>query len=195
MVILALALVLTACAAQPTTAPAPISTPSAVPSTTSPETTETLTPAVISSPEITLTVQPSQTPLPTTTFTPIVLFTLPTITATPAHVFDCSLLTQSVVNGSEFDPGARFSVGWQVVNTGAATWYPGTVIFQYFGGSKLHLYPVEQLKGSVPPGAITTLNVDMKAPVNSTTYTTLWSLHQGNSYFCRVRVTIFVREK
>jgi hypothetical protein len=140
------------------------------------------------------TLTPSATPLPVGTFTPIVLFLLPTLTVTPtpAHTFDCSLLQQSVANDSTFKPGERFSMGWQVQNTGAAPWYPGSVVFEYIGGSKLHLYPQVNLQGSVQPGMMTTLSVDMRAPKNPTKYGTLWSLHQGDTWFCRVRVSIVV---
>lgn len=197
MVLMTLALVLSACAAPstPTLTPTSAQIPTLA---ATPETPPSLTPAVISSPQATLaptlTPAPSATALPPLIITPFT-FNLPTltITPTPARALDCSLVMQSVANGANFSPGERFSISWQVMNTGSATWYPGTVEFTYVGGSRMYLYPLTQLKTAVTPGAIVGLNADMKAPKNSTTYGTTWSLRQGTTYFCPVSVSIYVK--
>ncbi len=189
IVFLALALIAGACAAPSTPTAAPTAAATGTPSPTP----ATLIPILSSTPQPTVTAPPTFTPVPVLTFTPIVLFIVPSPTASPSTAWDCSLLTQSVANGSEFEPGERFTVGWQLLNTGGATWYPGSVQFVYFGGTKMYIYPLVQLRQSVPSGAMTSFSVDMRAPKNSTTYTTLWSLRQGDSYFCRVRVSIFVK--
>jgi hypothetical protein len=217
MMLLVLALVLTACGAKPTPTPAGIpvgftDTPASAPTqpppssnTPSPTTAATLTPAVITSPQPTgsaslleptlpMTLTPIATISLDSTATPLFVFTLPTVTP-PATPFDCSLLTKSVADGTEFDPGERFSVGWQIMNSGSATWYPGTTVLQYFGGTKMYIYPTVPLQVVVQPGVTTSISVDMRAPQNSTTYTTLFTLHQGDNYFCRVRVSIWVKEK
>ncbi len=190
IIFLALALVAGACAAP--------SIPTAVPTSAATRTQSsaaelTLIPILSATPQPTPTRAPTFTPVPVLTFTPIVLFHMPSPTPVPSTPWDCSLLMQSVANGSEFEPGERFTVGWQLLNTGSATWYPGSVQFVYFGGTKMYIYPIVQLRETVPNGAITSFSVDMRAPKNSTTYTTLWSLRQGNDYFCRVRVSIFVK--
>ncbi len=196
MVIMTLALCLSACAAQPKPAPTPTSVSISTLSTT-PQ--PTLTAAVISSPQATqavmLTPVPSATLMPTPTFPPSFFFSLPTLTVTPTpgRALDCSVVQQSVANGSTFSPGERFSMSWQVINTGSANWYPSSVVFTYVAGTKMYLYPQTQLKAGVPPGATVGLNADMKAPKNSTTYSTAWSLRQGTTYFCRVSVSIYVK--
>jgi hypothetical protein len=189
---MAVALFLAGCGAQPN----PTATPTSVVTATrltAPVATPSETPAPSATAEPTATSTATVTPLPTWTFTPIVLFFSPTASNTPIGPLDCSLTMQSIENGHEVSPGERFTMGWQVTNTGSATWYPGTVLFSYIGGSKLALYPETQLQLSVPPGGTTTLSVEMKAPKNSTLYTTFWSLRQGKTYFCRVRLSIYVK--
>lgn len=193
MVFLLLAVILGACAAPASPTPIPTTVPPTETSSPLPAGTQSLTPAVIASVAPTMSPTATRTPEPTITFTPIILFYLPSITPTPAHTFDCSLVNQSIANGDEMDPGERFSIGWQVVNTGAASWYPGTVLFTYIGGTKMYLYPTVQLKDAVQPGEMTALTVDMKAPKNSTKYSTFWGLRQGDTVFCRVGLTIYVK--
>ncbi len=193
MVLLLLAVLLGACAAPATPTPLPTALPPTTTPSPLPAGTQSLTPAVIASVAPTMSPTATRTPEPTATFTPIILFVLPSVTFTPARTWDCSLLNQSIANGSEMDPGERFSIGWQVTNTGAATWYPGTVLFTYVGGSRLYIYPSVQLQGAVQPGETTSLTVDMKAPKNSTKYSTFWALKQGDTVFCRVGLSIFVK--
>ncbi len=195
MVVITLALCLSACAPQPKP---PLTPTSESISTLSTTPQPTLTAAVISSPQatqaITVTPAPSATLMPTPTFPPSFFFSLPTltITPTPARPLDCSVVMQSVADGTTFSPGERFSISWQVVNTGSASWFPGNVVFNYIAGTKMYLYPETQLKAAVTPGETVGLNADMKAPKNSTTYSTAWSLRQGSTFFCRVSVSIFV---
>ncbi len=191
MVLTMLALFLGACSAPPTATLAPTSTPTVLASS-GPEATMTETPAATATATATLspTATASVTPL---ALPPIVLFFSPTASNTPVGPLDCSLLTQSIANGSQISAGERFTMGWQVQNTGSATWFPGSVTFTFVGGTKMYIYPEVQLQVSVQPGGITSLSVDMKAPKNSTTYTSLWSLRQGTTYFCRVRLTVFVK--
>jgi hypothetical protein len=91
------------------------------------------------------------------------------------------------------DRHERFAAGWKITNTGTASWPPGSTVFTYVGGAKLHNDPLVQLKSSVPPGQSVILTVDMKAPGNSTLYTTYWSLQQGDTFFCRVSVSIYAK--
>ena len=116
----------------------------------------------------------------------------PTATATALSALDCKLDWQSPGNGLWLDPGEDFPVGWKVTNTGTSTWDPESVEFTYLSGARLYRDSLVKLDSSVPPGASVILTVDMHAPRNSTTYTTYWSLRQGDTYFCRVGVSIYV---
>src|SRR5512138_283849 len=188
MAFMALALLLASCTAPFTPAPAPTVTPA--PPT---ETAIIPTASTTSTPVPPPTLAPSATALSTPYLIPTFFFALPTQTPTPASELDCRLLSQSVPNGTTFHPSERFSVGWNLMNTGSTTWYPGSVQFVFYGGSKLQLTSLLQIPTSVSPGQTVSLNVDMRAPKGSTTYTTLWSLQRGSTYFCRVKVSILVQ--
>ncbi len=186
MVFMALALFLAACAAPPKATPTPVSIKTFSVSTASGP-TESPTPEMTATPAT----PPTSTPEPS--LTPTFIFGLPSQTPTPENVNDCKLLMQSVANGTEFKPGERFTVGWQILNTGASTWYPGSVIFTNLGGTKMILDSVVQLKASVAPGNTASFTVDMKAPSQVSGYTSYWGLRQGKTVFCPVKVTIVVR--
>ena len=89
----------------------------------------------------------------------------------------------------------KFSVGWNIRNTGTVTWEPGTFEFTYLAGAKLATHDsLIPLKESVPPGQETILSVPMKAPLHPNLYTTHWGIKTGNNYFCRLTLTIQVQE-
>lgn len=100
---------------------------------------------------------------------------------------------QSPGNYISYNPKDEFTVGWKVTNTGTRTWDPGSVVFTYVSGAKLYDDPLLRLKSSVSPGQSVILSVHMRAPRNSTTYTTHWSLKMGDSYFCPLSLWIYVK--
>ncbi len=203
IVFLSLALFLAACAAPATPTPsspsAAISAPSEAPSATlqptaSPIPSPSLTPT--SQPTMALpTIEPTDTAIALPSFTPFV-FILPTLTPTgPASSeLSCDVVSHSYADGTAFDPNERFTVNWVARNTGTATWYPGTVVFTYVGGSKLQQYSPVNLTAAVAPGQLASLSTDMRAPKNSTTYTTLWALRRGTQAFCVMKMTIWVND-
>lgn len=152
-----------------------------------PRPTSTVRPAP--SPRPLPTIDPALTLFPTLSFT----FPTPSSTATAAHPLDCRLDWQSPGNGLQVNPDQLFTVGWHVTNTGTDTWSPGSVSFTYLGGTKPNRDTVIGLKFSVAPGQSVTLTAEMKAPRNSTLYTTYWGLRQGDTFFCRVSVSIYVK--
>jgi hypothetical protein len=104
----------------------------------------------------------------------------------------CRLDWKSPGNGYELDPDEIFSAGWKLTNTGVETWTQESVVFTYVSGAQLHNDAVVQLDRSVPTGSSVILSVRMRAPEHSALYTTYWSLRQGDVFFCRVSVTIYV---
>lgn len=85
-------------------------------------------------------------------------------------------------------------MGWNVRNIGTATWDPESVEFMYLGGARLNLEELALLDTSVAPGEDIVLSVDMKAPKNSAKYTTYWGLRQGDTFFCRLMLSIYVEK-
>lgn len=197
MVFMAMALFLAACAAPRTPTPIPTSARTATPSST-PEPVQSAT-ATLSTPEestpavITASTATAEPTLPI--LLPTFFFSPPTPTSLAARDLDCKVVMQSVADGTHFRPNERFSVGWIVINTGKASWFPASVIFTFVGGQKMYQYPEAHLKGSVNPGETVGLFADLRAPNNSSTYTTFWGLRRGTDFFCPVRVTIWVEEK
>jgi hypothetical protein len=186
MVFMALMLFLGACAAPPKPTPTPPSIRTFAVSTAS-EPTQSPTAEATSTP----TIIPSATLEPS--LTPTFIFGLPSKTPTPSNVMDCQVLTQSPANGTQFNPGERFTAGWQLLNNGAAPWLPGSVVFTNLGGTKMYFDPVIQLKQSVSPGQSVAVTVDMKAPSKLSSFTSYWGLRQGKTVFCPVHVTILVQ--
>lgn len=190
----ALALALLACNAviPPAATPEPALTST---NTAEPTPSRSSTPAVsvtrwkpISSalPPLLVTLGPTLTPSPTRTLRP-------PVSPTGPIGLGCRLDWKSPGNGWEVRRGEQFSAGWKLTNTGIESWTPGNVVFTYVSGAQLHNDPVVPFDRTVASGSSIILSVRMRAPENSTLYTTYWSLRQGDVFFCRVSVTIYVK--
>ncbi len=177
-----------------------------------PSSTPTPSPAVFLTPTLPFSL-PSSTPTPSAavSLTPTLPFVVVSSTAVPTlapptaalngsptapsatpSALACQLVWQSPGNGIVYDPQVKFTTGWNIKNTGTQTWEAGTMQFTYLGGAKLHSTDIFPLPSSVGPGQTIVLSVPMKAPQNSTKYTTYWGLRQGDIFFCRVHVSIYV---
>jgi hypothetical protein len=102
------------------------------------------------------------------------------------------LIWQSPGNYISYKPNQAFTVGWKVMNNGTDVWSVGSVEFTYLRGAKMYDYAVVQLVTSVAPGQEVILSVHMRAPRDLTMYTTTWSLRQGDTFFCPLRLSIYV---
>ncbi len=212
----ALALALAACGALPTAVPrntGPFFTPTSTRKPRLPRPTKTPEQAETPPPESSPTTLPFQlaSPLPTLPFTPTVHPTLPfsIVTSRPTlslasppptrpgpRELDCLLVWQSPASVATYFVEDKFSVGWNLRNTGTATWEPGTFEFTYLAGTKLATHDsVIPLTQSVAPGDEIVLSVPMKAPLHPSLYTTHWGIKTGNTYFCRLTLTIQVQER
>jgi hypothetical protein len=156
----------------------------------------------------TFAVLPTQTLLPTSTrtpteiptSTPTFIFILPTATVpspTPtldkkASPYACKILSQTPVNDSGIPPGKVFDTHWQVLNTGSAVWDSNNIDYRYAGGEKMHTTSIYDLNKSVSPGEEVDVYVNMKAPKDAGTYTTVWAFRVGKAEFCRMKLTIVV---
>ncbi len=193
LLFIGLTLSLMACAALSAPMAGPASTPTPSPSKTSkPTLTPTLSPSTTPQSTETPAEFLSPTPEPVLSATPTAIPPSPPPTPTPLSALDCKLLWQSPGNGIVYEPNEAFTIGWRVRNTGTAAWNTNSVEFTYVGGSRLYDYPLVQLKTSVAPGQDVVLSVHMRAPRNSTTYKTYWSLRQGDTYFCHLMLWIYV---
>jgi hypothetical protein len=71
-------------------------------------------------------------------------------------------------------------------------WYHNSVDYRFLTGAPLHLQPIYDLPADVAPSKQIGLDVDMRSPAASGTYTTTWSMRVGKENFCSMKLTIKV---
>lgn len=156
----------------------------------------------------TATLVPSLTPTETPTPTATIIFIISTFTNTPTATSpptatsafatqgagsSCELVDQSPDNNTRYDSRERFNVEWTIRNTGSETWQSDSVDFFYSDGRDMHENDILDLPNNVRAGGQITLRVQMRAPGNSGTYTSTWTLGTQRETLCRVSVRIVVR--
>lgn len=156
----------------------------------------------------TATLPPSATPTETPTETATIIFIIPTRTSTPTATnlptatglfatqgagASCELVDQTPANGTAYDSRDRFTVEWTIRNTGSETWIADNIDFFHSDGRDMHENDIYDLPNNVRPGREITLTVPMRAPGNSGTYTSTWTLGTRANALCRVSVRITVR--
>jgi hypothetical protein len=155
-----------------------------------------LLPTFTPSPTITRT----PTELPTSTPTAF-LFIVPTSTvpsSTPtleisSKPFACRLALQTPGDNTVLVRGMPFKAHWQVVNTGTFAWDANSADFRFVSGDELHTttdaFDFDQ---SVPTGGVKDFIVEMEAPDQPGTYSTMWRINVGKEKFCSMKLTIIV---
>jgi len=116
---------------------------------------------------------------------------------TGGHYF-CKLQSVTPADGSHISPRDSFTVIWKVKNLGRY-WDPASVDYAYVSGTVMfgkRLYDLPGIPHNEPDyvyyGEIVELPVEMVAPANSGTYTTVWGMKLGTSVFCTMSLTIVV---
>lgn len=164
-------------------------TAAAIPTSTS---TETITP----------TPRDTNTPEPTVTETVVFIyksptaFVLPTLTPTFASsrkAYDCKVL-DAPPDGTTYNPRVEFKVRWRLRNIGRQVWDGINVDFVYDFGDRFHKTASYDLQKTIEIGDVAEMFVDMQAPKDPGTYTTHWALKIGAEKFCKVSLTILVKE-
>ena len=157
-------------------------------------------------PSITPT-RPTDTPVPTATSTVVFILSSPTPIIIPTFTnvpslggsgtssdnFACQVVRVSPANGSTFDPRDDFDVFWTVRNIGQRNWDRSDIDYIYSSGAKIHKVSGYDLPENVRVGNSVELGVDVQAPKDPGTYSTVWTMQRGNNEFCPLRFTIVVR--
>jgi hypothetical protein len=157
-------------------------------------------------PSITPTVN-TETPSPTATPTFVFILdtptpVLPTSTNTSVSLggsgtssdnYACQVTRVNPPNGSAFNPRDDFDVLWTVRNIGRRNWERTDVDYIYSSGAKIHKVSGYDLAANTAVGNSIDLGVDMQAPKDPGTYSTVWTMRVGNNTFCPLRFTIVVR--
>jgi len=155
----------------------------------------------------TATLPPSLTPTETPTATATFIFIIPTKTNTPTATnpptatgqfvnqspgASCELVAQSPANDTVYGSRDQFTAEWTIENTGSETWLASNIDFFHSGGRDMHESDIADLPRNVRTGAQVTLRIEMRAPGNSGTYTSTWTLGTQRDPMCIVSVRIRV---
>lgn len=110
-----------------------------------------------------------------------------------ASSYGCTLVSQSPSDWAKVKSRQDFDMAWTVRNTGDAIWPALHTSFAYVSGAKLQTRDSSfDLTSSIAKGQKLKLSVDMEAPKNVGTYTTLWALYAGKTRFCRLTLILTV---
>jgi len=168
--------------------------------------TQTFVALPTSTPTETFTPTPrnTDTPEPTATNTVVFIISTPTASVVPTFTgindatvkkdYACIPFSVNPTNGTSFDPRVSFIATWKIKNNGKKEWDRKIVDYIYQSGDKFHKISGYDLSKSVPVGVTTDITVDMEAPKNPGTYTTYWTLKNDSSEFCKVSLSIVVKE-
>lgn len=169
------------------------------------EAATTRTAAAMPSATLTPTITPTPTTSPTATVTFILAsptpLVLPTFTNTAVSLggsgtssdnYACQVTRVSPPNGTSFSPRDDFDVFWTVRNIGQRNWDRTDIDYIYSSGAKIHKVSGYDLPSNLRVGNSTDLGVDMQAPKDPGTYSTVWTMRIGDNEFCPLRFTIVV---
>ena len=121
---------------------------------------------------------PSPSPVPTQpqpTNTPV-----PSSTATPLPPCDAAAFVSDVTvqDGTTLSPGAKFTKTWRLKNIGVCTWTTSYAAV-FTNGNAMGAEPAIAFPGSVPPGQVFDLTVNLTAPSAAGTYRGNFKLRNG----------------
>lgn len=163
--------------------------------------TALVVPPASNTPTVTLlpTLPPTETQTPTAT----IIFIIPSSTFTPTATSaatetqvageSCRLVSQTPASGTAIGPRERFDVVWTLRNTGSETWMSDSLDFFHSDGRDMHNADVVDLPRNVRTGDEITLEVEMRAPADTGTYTSIWTLGTRRETICMVSIRIVVR--
>ena len=164
-------------------------------------------------------VLPTETPVPTETFTATTVPTSTTAyvyvapvvypTSTPGTVtatstattaatasdYACSITSQSISDNTEFAPNEEFDASWTIKNTGAVDWDGSQIDYRYLSGTATYKYNAAyDFPSSVASGDSITIVVDMIAPSSAASYESYWGVFYSSTNFCTLPLRITVVE-
>lgn len=87
---------------------------------------------------------------------------------------NAALISETVPDWTNFEPGAQIIKTWRVKNIGSCTWKPNTQLV-FVSGEQLDGPAQQKIGKKVKPGDEVSISVEMKAPINSGKYTGYWA--------------------
>lgn len=88
----------------------------------------------------------------------------------------------TVPDGTQFDPGEKFTKVWRLRNSGATTWTPDYSL-AFFGGAQMSAPTAVSVGSTVAPGSTVDISVDMVAPLSPGTYRGFWKMRNAAGEF------------
>jgi hypothetical protein len=134
--------------------------------------------------------QPTQAqPTATFTNTPVVP---PTLTPQPCN--SAFFISETVPDGTQFDPGDNFTKTWRFKNIGTCTWNTNYQLV-FASGDQMGGASSQNLTKNVAPGEQTDISVNLKAPASAGTYKGFWKVRddQGQFFINNIWVQIVVK--
>jgi hypothetical protein len=120
--------------------------------------------------------------------------TPPTVAPRPGGGVDNSVMaSETVLDGSQFQPGASFTKTWRFLNNGSTTWTNGYELV-HIGDELMGAKSPVSIPYDIPPNSVVDMAVDMKAPAQTGTFRGYWRMRnpQGQFFGDRVWVEIVV---
>jgi hypothetical protein len=129
-------------------------------------------------PSPTLTLEPTASPTlaASASSDPFITTTPGTPGTPPAGTLNrAAWVSQSIADGSVFEPGEPFTITWQLKNVGATTWTV-SYLLRFYSGNAFGAPEEIQLGRVVPPESTVDISIPMTAPAQPGNYRTDWVL-------------------
>jgi len=131
------------------------------------------------------TEQPTEAPVPTAT---------PDPTTTPKPCSKAEFVSETVPDGTVFEPGETFNKSWRVENTGTCTWNTSYKLV-FFAGDRMGGPQSKNLHINVDSGERVDVSIDLEAPEEEGEYEATWKLQDDEGEnFGQLFVVIEVAE-
>ncbi len=128
--------------------------------------------------------QITPSPVVTATVLPTTPAINPTLTLPPPVGVDNSVFTgkETIPDGTDFAPGAKFTKSWQFMNTGQTTWTTSYSLV-FLNGERMGGPESVPVKIDVQAGRVVDISVDLTAPAKTGSYKGNWRLRNSAGTF------------
>lgn len=96
-------------------------------------------------------------------------------TSTPKPCNQASFVSETIVDGTEFNVSQTFTKTWRLKNTGTCAWNTNYKLV-FYSGERMSGLTSKNLSQAVAPGEQIDVSVDLKAPDTAGTYKGIWRI-------------------
>ena len=110
------------------------------------------------------------------------------------QLWNCGIISQTPSLGAEFEPGTTFTATWVIWNNGTETWPKKSVDVVHYSGAYIQTgRKYMDIPAAVAPRSKISISIEFQSPNRPETYSAHWSLKNGNTYFCSMKIFIVVK--